>query len=175
MLAAKVPSRFGSQRNMQVLVPGCTCGLHSRPLAANRRALQLLKSCALSQRKLSDGPPKYEIHPVHARLAELTLCIAAICDQGKSIVAVSDLQISSEEPTADGQAKRAAMIAANWWVMCSAADVQTPTPLITSVRDKLWGQKRTAQEVAAALSSAYGQQVKREAQDRYMIRSLMND
>lgn len=155
---------------MQVLVPGCTCGLHSTPLAPNPKALQLLKSCALSQRQPSAGSREPGGRPGGASPGH-PLCLAAICDNGKSIVAVSDRSVSrAGDPSRGAHAAIAVEAAAGWWLMCSSADEQTTAPVLTDIRKRLWGHQRTAQDVAAALSSAYREQVKREAEDRYLGR-----
>jgi hypothetical protein len=100
----------------------------------------------------------------------MTVCIAAICSGAKRIVAVSDQQVSTFDFSADNQATKISIICKNWWLMWSADDVLKIPPLIESIKNYLWGDNRTVEEVSRALSSAYQKQIKQEAENRYLAR-----
>jgi hypothetical protein len=100
----------------------------------------------------------------------MTIGIAAICDRGKSIVAISDHKVTATTWSAESQAHKMTILAKHWWVVWSAEDMLKIPPLLAYLKRRLFPSEHSAEEVSDALSGAYQQQIKTEAENLYLKR-----
>lgn len=100
----------------------------------------------------------------------MTVCLATVCEGGRSIVAVCDQKISSVAWGADQQATKLRPIGRAWWLMWAGNDVTKIPPIVDGIKNALQGAARSCEEVAQALGGAYHRQVTREAEGRCLRR-----
>ena len=92
----------------------------------------------------------------------VTICIAAICDGGKSIVSVSDERVSTEETSADTLTKCDFILDGNWLTMF-AGDVSDATALYRKIDQPSSTKGNDLGAVVGACEAAYWELVSGDA------------
>lgn len=90
----------------------------------------------------------------------MTICVAAICDLGKSVVAITDTMLSVEAThgfamTADNNIIMKGGGIHKDWVALYAGSVSLPVPIISETRKSLSPEPKDLEEVAEAIRGAY--------------------
>jgi 20S proteasome alpha/beta subunit len=87
----------------------------------------------------------------------VTVCIAAICDRGKSIVATCDSQLSVGCPSSDRAALTAYRLNRNWGLMY-AGEVAPIVPIVQKISEDLRTCSNKLRDVALLAQRAYKEQ-----------------
>ena len=100
----------------------------------------------------------------------MTVCIATICNNFESIVAVSDMKISTIAFSADSIAIKAAGVSQHWKVMWAAADISHVEPIISLAKATLQGKPNTVEEAQSAIVGAFQTHLTNVCTNRYLAR-----
>lgn len=85
----------------------------------------------------------------------MTVCIAAICGDGKQIVTVSDTKISYESYSAEDAMRKVIRVIPGWTILCSGDDVTDVDPILDTAKASLSsGTVSSVEEVSKALHDA---------------------
>jgi len=104
----------------------------------------------------------------------MTCCIAAICDEGKSIVLVMDKLIGAMFVEAQPDVEKAINVHDNWWVMYAADDISPVFEITDAIRDELRRKKRfSIEEVEDIVGRCYEDARIKRATHRYLKRWKM--
>lgn len=64
----------------------------------------------------------------------MTCCVAAVCDNGKSIVLVADKLIGFQFVEAQPDIKKIIQVHKNWWIMFAAEDISPVFEIADSIK-----------------------------------------
>lgn len=98
----------------------------------------------------------------------MTVCIAATCEDGRTIIAATDHMLTVGEVSADNSGFKEFILAQNWHVMVSG-DVSHIPFIVKRSSDRLKGKKAySADEVGTVLSEVITQQLQEEIECRVL-------
>src|SRR5579872_6410181 len=104
----------------------------------------------------------------------MTVCVAAMCDSGKSIVAASDHKLTIGNLAAEGVALKGTPIGWEWNVMFAGDDMTHAKPILARTKELLSTYTKesddyaTYQMVASALADAHDERLHRQIEARYL-------
>jgi 20S proteasome alpha/beta subunit len=86
----------------------------------------------------------------------MTCCVAAICDDGASIVLVADKMIGAGYVESEPDVHKAIQIHRDWWVLFAGNDISPVFEITDSIRDEI-ERKRSlyVEDVEEAVEQAY--------------------
>ncbi len=89
----------------------------------------------------------------------MTICIAAICDDEKSIVTASDKSLTTGDFSADDLVLKTEWVDQNWHALFSANDITSCLPILREARARFQGRENTIEQIMASLKESYRNQL----------------
>jgi hypothetical protein len=93
----------------------------------------------------------------------VTVCIAAVCEDGRGIVAACDRLMSAGSTSSDSILK-AHRLGTHWLAMVSGNDISHVTPILKRAETQLAETRYMPEEVEGALAAAYADETRKEAE-----------
>src|SRR5690348_4645437 len=100
----------------------------------------------------------------------VTVCIAAICNKGNSIVCVTDRKIDFGEFSIDQVAEKSDMLDLDYYVMFAGNDSEYADTILSLARGRLEGKKWTPGLAAQCIHESYHECLRAEITSRVLRR-----
>jgi hypothetical protein len=117
----------------------------------------------------------------------VTICIAALCENGEKIVTVSDSKVSFGDFSADGAVLKMEALFSRWMTLFAGEDIDQIPFILVRAHDLLFSARRkkgaipTPQQVASALQRSYEERLEVQIEAKvlrrygYTVKSFRDD
>lgn len=98
-------------------------------------------------------------HVSRLRISSVTVCIAAICENRKHIVAVCDAKLATDYSSADLATVKIARLTRDWALMYAADDISPVSAIVDNLRAKLKSCPNTLDKITRTVQRSFQKQL----------------